>query len=51
MFQIEEITPTEAWGWKQQGTCKELKGYYKRRKGKGQLLGENTGEGCQRGSE
>lgn len=32
MFKIEEITPAEAWSWKQQGTCGELKGYYKRRK-------------------
>lgn len=42
MFKIEEITPAEAWSWKQQGTCGELKGYYKRRKGQEELLGDNT---------
>lgn len=44
MFQIEEITPAEAWSWKQQGTCGELKGYYKRRKGQEELLGDSTGK-------
>lgn len=44
MFQIEEISPAEAWSWKQQGTCGELKGYYKRRKGQEELLGDRTGK-------
>ena len=49
MFQIEGISPAEAWSRKLHGPCVELKGYFKSGKGQGALLGDNTGEGSQRG--
>lgn len=48
MFQIEGITPAETWSWKLRGTFGEFKGYYKNRKERRELLGDNTGEASQR---
>lgn len=48
MYQTEGISPAEARGWQQHGTFEELKDYYESRKGKGALLGHNTGQASPR---